>query len=154
MRFLEVKLYDNTASGLNELSVVIQLHDRAGGKEQSATISKDDANPQSRHEDHTVTHDDADGTSSRQSRAAQRRVRLLPTDRLVLNALRARVPEGEQLTKPVRLQELMEECAISRRQAQICLKRLTEMELINRLSDGMSLGNKDGYPYKILQGLL
>jgi hypothetical protein len=76
--------------------------------------------------------------------------RLLPTDRLVLNALLSRVPQGEQMTIPVRVQELMTECVISRRQVQICLKRLSYKGLIKRLLDEMEVGGHKGYRYQIL----
>jgi hypothetical protein len=76
--------------------------------------------------------------------------RLLPTDRLVLNALLSRVPQGEKMTIPVRVQELMTECLISRRQVQICLKRLSSKGLIKRLLDEMEVGGHKGYRYRIL----
>lgn len=139
MRLLEVKLYDNTADGLNGLSVVIQLHDQAGGKEQRLTISRHHTKGQRRREDDSAT---------------QLRDRLLPTDRLVLNALLARVSEGEQETKPVRLQELMDECGISRSQARICLKRLTERGLVSRIYGGSRADNQEGYSYKISEDAL
>lgn len=77
--------------------------------------------------------------------------RLLPTDRLVLGALLDRIPQGETLTPPIRLRELMEECSISRRQVQICLRRLGERGMISRLTEGVPLGNRDGYRYSVTQ---
>jgi hypothetical protein len=75
---------------------------------------------------------------------------LLPTDRLILNALRRRAPRGELSTVHVRNSELMEECSISRRQVQICLKRLTEKGLIKRLVDGADVGATTGCRYLML----
>lgn len=76
---------------------------------------------------------------------------LLPTDRLVLNALSARIPQGEQATLPMRVSELMGECEISRRQVQICLKRLGEKGFIKRLVIGEAAGSHEGYRYQILR---
>lgn len=154
MRFLEVKLYDNTANGLNGLSVVIQLHDQAGGKEQHITISRYPTKGQHRHKDDKVPQDNYASNSSRRLSASQSGGRLLPTDRLVLNALRARISEGEQATKPVRLQELMDECGISRSQARICLKRLTEKGLVNRVNGEARVDNQEGYSYKLSKDVL
>jgi hypothetical protein len=77
--------------------------------------------------------------------------RLLPTDRIMLNALRERVPKGESITFPVSVKELMTECVISRRQVQICLKRLGENGLIRRLNNEVDIGSQKGFRYKILQ---
>jgi hypothetical protein len=77
--------------------------------------------------------------------------RLLPTDRLVLNALSARVPHGERVTLPVKVSELMSECEISRRQVQICLKRLGEKGFIKRLIGGAEAGSHEGHRYQILR---
>jgi hypothetical protein len=76
---------------------------------------------------------------------------LLPTDRLVLNALSARVPHGERVTLPVKVSELMSECEISRRQVQICLKRLGEKGFIKRLIVGVGTGSHEGHRYQILR---
>jgi hypothetical protein len=75
--------------------------------------------------------------------------KLLPTDRVILDALRKRVPRGDRTTVPVRNGELMEECSISRRQVQICLKRLTGKGLIRRLVEGEDIGSHVGYRYFI-----
>lgn len=75
--------------------------------------------------------------------------RLLPSDRIVLNALRSRLSRGEQVTTLVRTRELMVECDISRRQVQICLKRLSERGLIKRLVDAENVGSNVGYRYQI-----
>jgi hypothetical protein len=73
--------------------------------------------------------------------------KLLPTDRVILDALRKRVPRGDRVTVPVRNGELMEECSISRRQVQICLKRLTGKRLIKRLVNETDIGSHTGYRY-------
>lgn len=75
--------------------------------------------------------------------------RLLPSDRIVLDALRARVPNGEKVTTFVRTRELETECGISRRQIQICLKRLSEKGYIKRLFDDINPGSTDGYRYQV-----
>lgn len=74
---------------------------------------------------------------------------LLPTDRIVLNALHARIPWGEHTTELVCVRELAVECEISRRQVQICIKRLTEKRLIKRLVDEKNIGSNNGYRYWI-----
>lgn len=76
--------------------------------------------------------------------------RLRPSDRLVLIALCAKVPEGTSITPPVRVRELMEECSISRKQVQICLKRLGEKRMISRITKGVTVGSQEGYRYRIL----
>ncbi len=77
--------------------------------------------------------------------------RLLPSDRVVLNALRAYVPLGKHVTTPVRTRELTSVCEISRRQVQICLRRLAEKKIIKRLAEGSSFSNQEGYRYQISQ---
>lgn len=77
--------------------------------------------------------------------------RLRPTDKLVLDALRARVPEGSAETAPVTVRELMGECLISRRQVGICLRRLNEKGMINRVGDDALSGRAEGYRYLILE---
>lgn len=72
---------------------------------------------------------------------------LLPSDRVILDALRKRVPQGEQMTVPVRNSELAAECEISRRQVQICLKRLTHRRMIKRLIGESGVGSHAGYRY-------
>jgi hypothetical protein len=87
---------------------------------------------------------------STQDIAAQRSSkRLLPSDRVVLDALRARIPQGEKVTRLVRTRELETECGISRRQVQICLKRLSEKGFIKRLLVDSAPGNTDGYRYQL-----
>ncbi len=89
--------------------------------------------------------------SKRLPRATARKCekQLLPSDRVILDALRRRVPQGEQVTTPVRNGELMEECEISRRQVQICLKRLTDRRLIKRLIGESDVGSHAGYRYLV-----
>lgn len=79
--------------------------------------------------------------------------RLLPTDRIVLDALRARVPRNKRTTPAVSIRELVAECMISRRQVQICLRRLEEIKIIRRLIEGSSLGNQEGYRYQVSQAM-
>lgn len=82
------------------------------------------------------------------------RKRMLPSDRVVLEALRARLPSGEQVTTPVRTREIMEVCEISRRQVQICLRRLIEKGYIKRLLQEDNLGNHTGHQYKLMRHAL
>lgn len=77
--------------------------------------------------------------------------RLLATDRIVLDALRARLSEGSTETPPVRVRELMGECSISRRQVGICLKRLNEKGQILRVGNGKLAGTTEGFRYRILK---
>jgi hypothetical protein len=79
--------------------------------------------------------------------------RLLPSDRVVLNALCAYVPSGKRVTTPVRTRELVTACEISRRQVQICLRRLAEMKIIRRLTKGTSSGNQEGFRYQVSQAM-
>jgi hypothetical protein len=84
----------------------------------------------------------------------QPRKRLLPSDRVVLDTLRARLPRGEQVTTLVRTRELMAACEISRRQVQICLRRLSEKGFIKRLLEDADPGNTDGYRYYLSKDAL
>jgi DNA-binding MarR family transcriptional regulator len=79
--------------------------------------------------------------------------RLRPTDRLVLGALRANVSEGTLVTVPISVRELVAECQISRRQVQICLKRLIEKELIERLINAEDWGSHKGCRYRIVEAM-
>lgn len=90
---------------------------------------------------------------SPQVRARRATPRLLPTDRIVLDALRAHVPRNKKTTPAVSIRELVEECRISRRQTQICLRRLEEMKIIKRLTEGSSLGTQEGYRYQVSQAM-
>jgi hypothetical protein len=135
MSFLEVTLHEEIADNkVRSVSIVIQLNDQAGGE--------------------LATYNNKRLTRPIRARTPRSPDRLLPSDRLVLNALRARVPQGEQVTMPVRLKELMKECEISRSQARICLKRLTEKGLVSRISNGVNWGSQEGYPYKISRNIL
>lgn len=80
--------------------------------------------------------------------------RLLSSDRVVLNALRQRVPRGKQVTTPVRTRELEVECELSRRQVQICIKRLSEKRFIKRLSNNADLGNTEGCRFHLSKDVL
>lgn len=93
--------------------------------------------------------------SDRSRRAHSQRtvLPLLPTDRIVLDALRARVPRNKRMTPAVSVRELVAECRISRRQTQICLRRLEAMKIIRRLTEGSSLGNQEGYKYQVSQAM-
>lgn len=98
-----------------------------------------------------------DGEAPRRMSEAGARLsgkRLLPSDRVVLNALRQRVPQGKQVTTLIRTRELEEECELSRRQVQICVRRLSEKGLIKRLSKNTDLGSTDGYRYHISKNVL
>jgi len=97
---------------------------------------------------------DSEALHSHNDVSAQITKRLLPSDRVVLNALRARVPQGEQVTMLVRTRELVVECEISRRQVQICLKRLSEKGIIKRLLEDTSPGSSDGYRYQLAKDVL
>lgn len=155
MRLLHLTLYDNGESNrLESLSVVIQLHNHSGRNEPTLSISAHRSKTTHRLTAEVLTLADIEHDCPKQVRTSRSGSHLRPTDRLVLNALRARVPHGEQVTQRVRIQELIEECAISRRQAQICIKRLTERGLIKRLLDGITVGNREGYSYKISQDAL
>ena len=87
-------------------------------------------------------------------RAQLHSTRLLPSDRVVLNSLRARILPGAQVTTLVRTLELEAECEISRRQVQICLKRLSEKGIIKRIIEGRGVGSQEGYRYQISHELL
>jgi ribosomal protein S25 len=150
MSLLEVTLHKETIDNkVKSISVVIQWDDQACGKEDAPLISEHSTAIQSNVATNAAACSSKKNRRSRRATVPRSPDRLLPTDRLILNALLARIPQGKQITKPVRLQELMEECEISRSQARICLKRLTEKGLIKRISDGVKLGSQEGYSYKI-----
>lgn len=86
--------------------------------------------------------------------ARSRGKRLLPSDRIVLDALRQRIPKGEQVTTMVRTRDLEAECELSRRQVQICVKRLKERGLIKRLIEGTDSGSTGGYRYQLSKDVL
>lgn len=155
MRFLEVNFYGKAdTSDTDCISVVIRWRERAGRKKDTPPVAMLSMGEQSDQAVGIVKHSEAKPSRSRPVSASHSNDRLRPTDRLVLNALRARVIPGEQVTRLVRLQELMDECAISRRQVQICLRRLTERGLVNRLLNEGKLDNQEGFAYKISQGVL
>jgi hypothetical protein len=96
---------------------------------------------------HDDKKDDSQGGGGQRSNK-----RLLPSDRIILDALRAYIPIGKQATTPVRLRELMATSELSRRQVQICLKRLADKGLIMRLLDGV--GNQEGYRFLLSPDVL
>jgi hypothetical protein len=102
----------------------------------------------------TSTRIDRSSISNSTEDARPLAVRLHPTDRLVLNALHARLPKGKRITSPVRLRELMGECGISRSQARICLRRLAEKEIVKRVTEGVALGSHVGYRYELFRYVL
>jgi hypothetical protein len=91
-------------------------------------------------------------TSATSTRPSSKR--LLPSDRIVLSALRQRVTQGKRVTTLVRIRELEVECEISRRQVQICIKRLSERGLIKRLIEGTGLAGTSGYRYHLSKDAL
>jgi hypothetical protein len=101
-----------------------------------------------------TTNGHAKQSHTRHASATRSSERLLPSDRIVLNALRARLPQGEKVTTLVRTRELQAECEISRRQVQICVKRLSEKGLIKRVIEAMNLGSTDGYRYHLSEDVL
>lgn len=129
-------------------SITVTIRWRVGEQEQAAEISLHDAelrtSPAGRQNPEL-----SPVNRKALPRAAVEKAgkRLLRTDKVVLDALRRRVPRGEQITMHVRNGELAEECEISRRQVQICLKRLTDRELIKRLIGESGVGSHTGYRY-------
>ncbi len=149
MRVLAVELYEESGeSTARSLSLVIRLCDEAGVNEDSASLGLSKTKQRQRGES-APARVDVRHIRSCKAGTAPSRDRMLPSDRLVLNALLARVPQGKKVTRPVRLLEPMEECEISRSQARISLKRLNERGLVSRLLSGSCLGNQEGYSYKI-----
>lgn len=155
MRFVEVNFYGHTINDtVNSVSVIIRWNEQANGKEVCPDTSIHSTAAQSKHEANVAKNSTQNYTYSHRRSTSRSGDHLRPTDRLVLNALRARIPQGEQITNPVRVQELTEECGVSRRQAQICLKRLIERGLVERLINGLSAGRREGYAYKICPAVL
>lgn len=90
---------------------------------------------------------------SRQVHVSRTIDRLRPTDRIVLDALRAHMPENKRVTPAVRISQLVSECMISRRQVQICLRRLEGMKIIRRLTNSSSLGSQEGNRYQVSKAM-
>jgi len=95
--------------------------------------------------------DNKDGTLDKKTEPNKR---LLPSDRIVLQALRARLPCGGHVTAPVRAREIMDSCEISRRQVQICLRRLAEKGYIKRLIHKSDLGSNAGHQCRLTRQAL
>lgn len=152
MRFLEVNFYGKAdTSDTDGISVVIRWREQVGRKEDAPLIAMLSMGIRSNEAADVVEYSESKSSRPHPISTANSSDRLRPTDRLVLNALRARIAPGEQVTRLVRLQELMNECAISRRQVQICLRRLTERGLVNRVPNEIKLDNQEGFAYKISQ---
>jgi hypothetical protein len=138
-------------SKIHTVSIIIQWHEEdAEQAARNTCTSNGEATSVFKQLKAGVPHNDKQ--EDIQDRGTQRSSkRLLPSDRVVLDALRARVPRKKQVTIPVRTRELMATCGISRRQVQICLKRLTEQGLITRILD--NVGRQDGYQYLLSQSV-
>jgi hypothetical protein len=151
MATLDIKLYDiPDKSKVFTISIFIQWNDAP----DRAATNRPHSNRKVQGQHCLVSRTSArkESCQTRKAEPSQHNDRLLPTDKLVLNALQARVPQDEVLTPPVRLRELMKECSISRRQAQICLKRLGEKGMVSRITKGITVGSQEGYRYRILRG--
>jgi hypothetical protein len=136
------------------VSIIIQWHEEdAEATNNAPSDSNFESASLSQRLNEETAHDERQ--NSTQDVSVQRSSnRLLPSDRVVLDALRARIPRGGQVTTLVRIRELEAECGISRRQVQICLKRLSEKGFIKRLLEDASPGSTDGYQYQILNEVL
>jgi hypothetical protein len=147
---------DKVSTGkMHTLSITIQW--REGETELAEGTSNDsnfDKTTQSQRFIAGLDYGDAKRNSIYHAGATRSSKRLLPSDRVVLNALRARVPKGAQVTTLVRMRELQAECEISRRQVQICLKRLNEKGLIKRLHEEVTGGSQEGYHYQLSKDVL
>ncbi len=140
---------------VHTLSITIQWReDEAELAEGTSNGSKFDKIAQSRQLITKAAYVNAKPANLSHTSATRSGKRLLPSDRVVLNALCARVPKGNRVTTLVRTRELQEECEISQRQVQICLRRLNEKGLIKRLSEGEVGGSQEGYHYQLSQDVL
>lgn len=151
MATLNIKLHGiPDRSKASRLSICIQLNNESA----HVTTAQSHANRKAlaQHYIASVTPTRKESRHTRKVEISQSKDRLLPTDKLVLYALHSRVALGEAVTPPVRVRELAEECSISRKQVQICLKRLGEKRLISRITKGVTVGSQEGYRYRILQG--
>lgn len=136
---------------IHSISILIQWWETDSGQADDSHYSlQSTVTIQSQQQPKTDRRDVA-GSNLIQGTAPRATSHLLPTDRLVLRAIRDKVPQGETVTPPIRLRELMKVCSISRRQVQICLRRLGEKGVIERLTEGVALGNQEGYQYRVLQ---
>lgn len=109
------------------------------------------ATSESQHKKRLAQGDYNNGTLDKKT---EPRKRLLPSDRIVLQALRARLLYGGHVTAPVRAREIMDSCEISRRQVQICLRRLAEKGYIKRLIHKSDLGSNAGHQYRLTRQAL
>lgn len=135
---------------LHILSITIQWHEEDEVTSESSPVKlKLITKSKSQQARRTVSEIDADQRYLRSLGRRNSNFHLLPSDRVVLDALNARLPQGALITPHISTRELMEECTISRRQVQICLKRLSDKGLIKRLVNGVNTGNSNGYRYQI-----
>jgi hypothetical protein len=129
-------------------NITVTIRWREGGQEQATEITLQDGDLRTsppHHKSRELLPANRRGLPSASVEKSAKQ--LLPTDRVILDALHRRVPRGEQVTVPVRNGELAAECEISRRQVQICLKRLMEKRLIKRLIGESGIGSHVGYQY-------
>jgi hypothetical protein len=148
METLDITLHGvSDKSKSSTISILIQWHEDNDSPTEENPHTRHKAMPQGQRR--TEPAHDNEQSRTHQIGVPTSNDRMLPSDQLVLNALRARVPRGVLTTKPVRIQELMDECAISRRQVQICLKRLTEKGIVKRLSNEATIGSQEGCRYKV-----
>lgn len=140
---------------VHTVSITIQWReDEAEFTEGTSNSSNFNKSTQSQQLIEEANYGDLKRNSTYLTSAARSGKRLLPSDRVVLTALRDRVPKGKQVTTLVRTRELEAECEISRRQVQICLRRLNESGLIKRLPEGVIGGGQDGYHYQLSKHVL
>jgi hypothetical protein len=145
MATLDITLSDVSAD--STISIRVQLHEDE--KTQPRNRGQGDGAAERRRTDPTSAQK-RERIAAGKAAPARLADRLRPTDKLVFDSLRARVPEGETETPPVRVQELMGECLISRRQVGICLRRLSEKGMITRVGEDTLTGREKGYRYRIL----
>lgn len=135
---------------IHTVSIIIQWREEDAEVADNPKFSNIEATSRSQQHKNAAVQDDR-RRSIPDKKLQSPHKRLLPSDRIVLEALRACLPRGEQVTTPVRTRELIDACEISRRQVQICLRRLNENGLIKRILDGTRAGQQDGYQYQILE---
>lgn len=136
---------------IHTVSIIIQWREEDAEIADNPKFSNIETTSRSQQHKNAVVQDDR-RRSIPDKKVESPHKRLLPSDRIVLEALRACLPMGGQVTTPVRTRELIDACEISRRQVQICLRRLNENGLIKRILDGTCAGQQDGYRYQILEG--
>jgi hypothetical protein len=146
---MQLHMNNGSKSKIYIVSIIVQLHDDVSRVEVDSSAFKLKISANSRKRVREAEGRDASRHQPSKIYEERTNKHLLPSDRIVLNALRSRVPKGSDVTVPVSVRELMEECTISRRQVQICLKRLSEKELAKRLFKPANLGSHNGYCYQI-----